>query len=311
MKVFVTGSNGFVGSYLSKYLEDRGISVLKGTRGETSCENGLSYGDLSSWKPESEWMNKLDGVDAVVHCAARVHVMEDTSEDPLEEFRVSNVTATTTLAQRAAKSGVKKFIYLSSIKVNGEYTLEGKPFTASDIPAPQDPYGVSKWEAEQRLKELSQNREMEFVILRPPLIYGPGVKGNLKRLLDLIGKTSFMPLGGINNKRSLVSLKNLSAVIYKSLNTSLGDYRTFVVSDGNDVSTSDLIRYLGKSISKDVILVPMPYRLLSFFLKLIGKANLSQRIFGNLQVEISTLQDELKWQPESNLEALFKEMSPN
>lgn len=296
MNVLIVGASGFVGSYLANYLEKNGFKIFKGLRISRSSEE-RSYGNFEDFSKKDDWPDLFKDVDAVVHCAARVHVMNETSPDPLEEFRKSNVEATKILAEEAVRAGVKHFVFLSSIKVNGEETFE-KPFTEDDSPNPVDPYGISKLEAENVLKKISQSSKMKVTVIRPPLIYGPGVKGNILKLKNLVNNFSIIPLGGVNNKRSMVSLLNLSSLI-KSALTSVDNlpFNVFLVSDQNDVSTSELVKSLGHSVGKNVVLVPVPVSFISLILNLVGKRNLTGRLFGNLQVNSTKACQSLDWEP--------------
>ncbi|MCR9203376.1 MAG: NAD-dependent epimerase/dehydratase family protein [Halobacteriovoraceae bacterium] len=309
MRVLITGATGFVGGYLSNFLEERGYSVFRGVR-KASKPNDREYGDLKNLSKKTDWEKFFKDIDVIVHCAARVHVMNDLSEDPLAEFRKFNVEATEILGNRAKEFGVKKFIFLSSIKVNGEGTDSGNPFKESDAPSPQDSYGVSKLEAEQVLRKISDSGDMRVTVFRPPLIYGPGVKGNIKRLVRLMKRFPMIPLGGINNKRSMISLRNLSSVIEKAIIEARNErFGLFLISDNSDISTSNLIRLLAKSIDKKVLLIPIPVRFLSLIFKLLGKANFNQRLFGSLTVDTTLVRRELDWSPNEDMVDLFKEVT--
>lgn len=309
MNVLVTGANGFVGEYLTNYLEEKGHIVFRGVR-KSERVTDRSYGNLENLNQKEDWDSFFKNIDAIVHCAARVHVMNETSSDPLEEFRKANVNSTRVLATKAKQYGIRKFIFLSSIKVNGEVTPRDVPYSETDEPKPQDPYGISKYEAEEVLKEISKTGEMEVIVLRPPLIYGPGVKGNIKRLVKLIKRIPIIPLGGIKNKRSMISLKNLSSIIERGINKTLDqNYSLFLVSDNSDVSTSSLIQLLAKSIDKRVYLLPIPVKLLSFTLNLLGKTNFNQRLFGSLIVDSNLVRKKLNWVPDEDLVTLFKEVT--
>jgi UDP-N-acetyl-alpha-D-quinovosamine dehydrogenase len=243
------------------------------------------------------WGDALTGCDAVVHMAARVHVMRDGSADPLTEYRKVNVLGTQALARQAAAAGVKRFILLSSIKVNGERTQPGRPFTAEDDPRPEDAYGVSKYEAECVLHEISAATGMDIVIIRPPLVYGPGVRANFRVLMNAVARGIPLPLGAIHNRRSLIALDTLVDFIITCLNHPAAANATFVVSDGEDLSTTDLIRRLARAMGRPARLVAVPAFLLRAVATLIGKRDMAQRLLGSLEVDISKARQLLKWSP--------------
>ncbi len=303
MNILITGANGFVGGYLEKFLSQKGYVVFRGVR-KAKLENDREYGNLEDLKTKRNWGDFFLSIDVVVHCAARVHVMHDASSNPLEEFRKVNVEPTKVLSEQAEQHGVKKFIYLSSIKVNGEEAVGDKPFSEEDKPNPQDPYGVSKLEAEVSLKEQSLRGRMNIIVFRPPLIYGPGVKGNISRLVKLINHLPIIPLGGISNHRSMISLSNLCSVIHRGIVQEVGGrYKLYLVSDGKDYSTSELILNLAKAKNKKVFLLPIPVWLVSTVLNLLGLKNLSLRLFGDLMVSSDLVEKELGWKPIVNMES--------
>jgi nucleoside-diphosphate-sugar epimerase len=257
--------------------------------------NQVAIGHISS---DTNWQKALEGAKSVVHLAARVHVLNDQSSDPIAEFRRVNVEGTVNLAHQAASAGVKRFIYLSSIKVNGEFTSLGKSFTADDIPAPLDAYAISKYEAECRLKEIGKESSMEIVIIRPPLVYGHGVKANFKMLVRLLEKGFPLPLGGVTqNRRSLVALDNLIDLILTCLTHQAAANQVFLVSDGEDLSTSNLLKRMGKAIAKPAKLFYMPLCVLKIGSRLINKQDIYQRLCGSLQLDISKNQNLLNWKP--------------
>ncbi len=239
----------------------------------------------------------LSGVDILVHCAARVHVMLDASSDPLTEYRIVNVQGTLRLAEQAAHAGVRRFVFISSIKVNGEETQPGVPFTADDLPAPCDPYGVSKMEAEQQLKLLAERTGMEVVIIRPVLVYGPGVKANFRSMMGWLSKGIVLPLGSIRNQRSLVSLDNLVDLIVTCLDHPAAAGQTFLVSDGDDMSTTDLLTRMGTALGRPARLIPVPTVLLRLGARLVGRRAVGQRLCGSLQVDIEKTRRLLGWKP--------------
>ena len=286
MIVLVTGATGFVGSALCKSLETSNFQVRKGVQ------------RLS----EKIWSQSLVGVETLVHLAARVHVMRNKSADSLAEFRVINVEGTLNLANQAAVAGVRRFVFLSSVKVNGEASKLGQPFTADEA-GPLDPYGISKYEAEAGLREIAVKTGMEVVIIRPPLIYGVGVKANFASLLRIINNGIPLPFGSvIHNRRSFVSLPNLIDFIITCINHPNAANQTFLVSDNHDVSTADLIRKIAKAQKIPARLFPVPIFILKGIAKFFGKADFEQRLLGNLQVDITKNKTLLGWQPPYTLE---------
>ena len=245
----------------------------------------------------TDWTATLQGKEVVLHAAARAHIMNDTAADPLTEFRKVNVVGTLNLARQAAEAGVKRFIFISSIKVNGEQTALGMPFTGEDAPAPEDPYGVSKLEAEQGLQQLARETGMELVIIRPPLVYGPGVKGNFASMIKLVEKGLPLPLGAIHNQRSLVGLDNLVDLIITCIDHPSAANQVFLAGDGEDLSTSDLLRGVSKAMGKPSRLIPVPAGVLQFGATLLGKNAVARRLLGSLQVDISNTREVLGWTP--------------
>ena len=313
MKVLVTGATGFVGKALIKNLwsENFGVKVLVRQSSVVLplAVEQLVMGNLKNLtlSDSSDFLREaFKGVEVVVHTAARVHLMNDNACNPLDEFRKINRDATLILARLAAESGVKRFIFLSSIKVNGEMTRPSHPFKPDDINVPSDPYGLSKYEAEQGLLALAQETDMEVVIIRPPLVYGPGVKANFSLMIKWLNKPVPLPFGAIHNQRSLVALDNLVSFISlcvdreKSLKAS---NQIFLISDGQDVSTTQLLKNIGQAMnfqSPSYIkawLVPVPVSLMTFFAKLLGRGDIANRLFGSLQVDSSKAFDSLGWTP--------------
>ncbi len=253
----------------------------------------IAYFDLT----KIDALPPMNEVSVVVHAAARVHVMKETSEDALQEFRKINVQGTLRLAKHAAASGVKRFVFVSSIKVNGEKTDRDKPFTADDVPVPADPYALSKFEAEEQLRFLSQETGMEVVIIRPPLVYGPGVKANFLNMLRWIHRGLPLPLGSIDNRRSLVSIGNLVDLLVTCIDHPAAAGNTFLVSDGEDVSTSELLRSLASAFGKKVVLIPVPFTVLSLAAFILRKQAISRRLGESLQVDINKNRKLLDWVP--------------
>ncbi len=239
----------------------------------------------------------LDGCDAVVHLAARVHVMRERAADPLAEFRRVNVEATERLARSAAAAGARRFVFVSSVKVNGEETTAGEAFCADDAPAPEDAYGVSKHEAEEALRRVGVETGLEIVVIRPPLVYGPGVKGNFRTMLDWLRRGLPLPLASLDNRRSFVGVDNLCDLILCCLSHPDAANETFLVSDGQDLSTPELLRLAGDAMGLPARLWPCPPSLLKGAAALVGKPGIAQRLCGNLQVDISKTREVLGWHP--------------
>ncbi|WP_009207365.1 UDP-glucose 4-epimerase family protein [Sulfuricella denitrificans] len=298
--ILVTGANGFVGTALCHQLIALGASVrgaIRRLERSVSCIEDIELFQVGECDPFADWSKALDGVRAVVHLAARVHVMHEKATDPLTEFRSVNVEGTLNLANQAAKAGVRRFVYLSSIKVNGEKTLPGRPFAERDVPAPLDPYGVSKHEAEEGLRKLAQQTGMEVVIIRPPLVYGKEVKANFLNMMRWLYKGVPLPFGAIHNRRSLVALDNLVDFIVVCLDHPAAANQTFLVSDGEDTSTTELLRRMAIALNVPTRLLPVPQKLLEVGFKMVGKNDLAQRLCGSLQVDIAKSCTVLDWKP--------------
>ena len=319
MNITLTGTTGFVGSALLPAL-----SQHYQTRPITRAE----FGDLL---PTTDYTAALTHADVVIHLAARVHIMHDTAADPLEEFRRTNTAGTLNLARQAATAGTRRFIYLSSIKVNGEHTQPGQPFTAPmasttlsqrtralsvhtersrsvvEGQTNRDYYAQSKQEAEQALHQLALETSMEVVIIRPPLVYGPGVKANFLSMMHWLHKGIPLPLGSIHNQRSLVALPNLIDLITTCIDHPAAANQTFLVSDGEDLSTTDLLRRLGNALGKPTRLLPIPQQWLATTLTLLGKRAIAQRLCGNLQIDLSHTRHTLGWIPPVSVEAALRQ----
>jgi nucleoside-diphosphate-sugar epimerase len=293
--IAVTGASGFVGRALCASLREQGRTVLPLVRNATVEQaDAHVVGDLG---PETDWSHALHGVDCVVHCAARVHVMQDDAPDPLGAFRRVNVEGTQTLAMAAAAAGVRRLVFVSSLKVHGEQTLPGVPFQAHTPPAPQDAYGRSKWEAEQALWEVSSTTGLEVVVVRPPLVYGPGVKANFMRLMQLVANGFPLPLGGIHNQRSLLALGNLTDLLQICTEHSAAAGQTFLASDDQDMSTPELIRGLAAAMGRRAALLPVPVSWLRLAGRLTGQTPQIERLMGSLQVDIGHTRGVLSWVP--------------
>jgi len=296
--ILVTGASGFVGSALVARLALDGIETRACFRRDDACVpdgvHALQVGDLTV---DNDWGQALRGIVTVVHAAARVHVMDDTAMDCLAEFRRINVQGTLSLARQAAAAGVRRFVFISSIKVNGEVTKLGIPFSADDIPSPRDPYGVSKMEAEQGLREIAAQTGMEMVIIRPPLVYGPGVKANFAALMRAVQSGWPLPLGAIRNQRSLVALDNLVDLIVTCVSHSGAANQTFLVSDGRDLSTKDLLCGLAHAADVRLLLIPVPVWVIWAGATVLGIRGTASRLCNSLQVDISKTRNLLGWTP--------------
>lgn len=302
MRVLLTGATGFVGKRLAHRLDQLDhVSLACAVRRSGSAVCGKEF-VVSELNASTDWAGALGRQDVVIHAAARAHVMKDETEDPLAEYRRVNVEGTLNLARQAAEAGVRRFIFVSSIKVNGEQTPEGRPFNAEGAPAPEDAYGISKLEAEQALQALAEETGMEVVIIRPPLVYGPGVKGNFATMIKLLEKGLPLPLGTVHNKRSLVALDNLVDLIITCINNPEAGNQVFLAGDGEDLSTTELLRGIGKAMGKPVRLVPVPVGVLMFGSRLLGKKTVAQRVLGSLQVDISKARNLLGWEPPLTVE---------
>lgn len=308
-RVLLTGATGFVGRALLQRVTATGQynPVVAVRRQVVGLPSGVHVAHIDGLQPEAQWSQVLNGCGAVVHSAARVHVMHDTSSDPLAEFRKVNVEGTLNLARQAAAAGVRRFIFISSIKVNGEGTPVGVPYFADAQVAPVDPYGISKMEAEQGLRFLATETGMEVVIIRPTLVYGPGVKANFLNMMRWLHKGVPLPFGAIDNRRSLVALDNLVDLIVTCIDHPAAANQTFLISDGEDLSTTELLRRMAAALGKPARLLPVPSWLLEAGAAMLGKKALSQRLCGSLQVDIGKTRELLGWTPPVSVdEALRK-----
>lgn len=293
----VTGANGFVGKVLCKELLKHNYSVRAAIR------QGVIFDDCSDTVTipvigaDTDWNAALAGVDVVFHLAARVHIMNDGASNPLAEFRKTNVDATLNLAKQAVTAGVKRFIFISSVKVNGEFTNIDEPFKETDLPMPDDFYGLSKYEAEQGLLALAKETGLEVVIIRPPLIYGAGVKANFASMLRVVKKGLPLPLGAIHNKRSFVYIGNLVSLLLLCVNHPRAVNQIFFVSDGQDLSTTELLKICANAFNIKAWLIPVPSRLITVVATILGKSDIAQRLCGTLQIDISKAKNMLGWRP--------------
>jgi nucleoside-diphosphate-sugar epimerase len=301
MQVLVTGATGFIGRHLVDALLRRGHRVSCVVRRASEIPPALHAEpvvriEIDDIAGDIDWAPRLQGVDAVVHLAARVHVMQETAADPLESFRRVNALGTRRLAEAAVAAGVRRFVYVSSIKVNGESTSDA-PFRADDAPAPADPYAVSKLEAERRLWGLAAKSATEFVVVRPPLVYGPGVKGNFARLVQWVERGLPLPLGAIRNRRSLLAVENLVDFLGVCLVHPRAAGEVFLVADGHDWSTPQLIRAIAAALQRPPRLIPVPAWLLTGAAGLLGRRAAIARLCGSLQVDIAKNREWLEWAP--------------
>lgn len=302
MTFLVTGASGLVGLRLCQRLACDGLRVRAAYRTPdlaAKCGHQVIVGPINQ---ATDWHRALLNVQVVVHCAARVHVMHDTEADPLAAFRIVNVDGTLNLARQAAATGVERFVFLSSVKVNGESTLPGNSFTEADVPSPQDAYGRSKYEAEQGLRQIAVDTGMEVVIIRPPLVYGPGVKANFAALMRAVQCGWPLPLGAVHNQRSLVALDNLVDFIVTCASHPQAANQTFLVSDGHDLSTTELVRGMAQAAGVPARLLPIPTWALRAGAGLLGKGDAVQRLCGNLQIDISKARQMLGWVPPISIE---------
>lgn len=312
MNVFITGATGFVGKSLVNDLVSEGHSLIATVRGFTTelpPEVEQKWVDLGELDEQNTIIDTLENIDVVIHTAARVHIMQDKAADPLTEFRKMNVDTTAELARQSAKAGVKRFIFLSSIKVNGESTDQRDAFRETDAPAIEDAYGQSKLEAEQVLFELASNTSMEMVIIRPPLIYGPGVKANFGSMIKIIKKGLPLPFGAVSNQRSMLAIDNLVDFIKLCVTHPAAANQIFLLADGDDVSTTELFKKIAKAYKQNARLIPVPVSWMTFFAKLAGKQNITDRLFGNLQIDINKARQLLGWKPVTTMDQQLNKMA--
>lgn len=295
-KILITGSTGFVGKSLVPALVEAGYDLrcLVSQKQEWIHTEQIVIGRIEE---QQDWSVILEGVDVVIHLAARVHLMKDTATSPLDEYLKVNCEATKNLAKQAAQHKVKRFIFLSSIKVNGEATQPQKPFTEEQMPQPEDPYGISKWEAEKALMEIAQTTPMEVVVLRPPLIYGPGVKANFLKMIKLVEKGFPMPFGKVSNRRSFLYIENLVSAIIAVIESPKAANQTFLVSDDEPLSLSALLKGLSVGLEVNVQLIPLPSSLLRLIFIILGRRNLSSRLLDSLEISQQKMKNQLGWKP--------------
>jgi nucleoside-diphosphate-sugar epimerase len=296
-QLLITGANGFVGQALCAQANAGDLLITAAVRSAHALPANVASVSIGAIDGNTDWRNALQGIDVVVHLAARVHIMDDRASDPLQAFRQVNVEGTLNLAKQAALAGVQRFVFISSIKVNGESTPLGQPFQADDPPLPVDAYSISKQEAEQALRQLADETGMEVVIIRPPLVYGAGVKANFYSMMRWLDKGIPLPLGAIHNKRSLVAVDNLVDLIITCIDHPAAANQLFLVSDGDDLSTSELLRHTASALGKSAKLLPIPVWLLQTGASLLGKRAVAQRLCGSLQLDITKTRTVLNWTP--------------
>ena len=301
MKTLITGASGFVGAAVYSRLMSESLDTLPVYRNDH--HSGLAIGDING---STDWSSALSNITHVIHTAARVHIMKESVTDPLEAFRKVNTEGTLNLARQAAEAGVTRFIFISSIKVNGEQTKAGMAFSEEDVSAPDDPYAISKHETEIGLRNLAAETGLEIVVIRPPLVYGPGVKANFLSLMKLVRIGIPLPLGGIDNRRSMVFLDNLVDFISTCLHHPKAKNQTFLVSDGEDLSVTQLLRQLASAMNMPSRLIHVPSTWLQLGLSLVGKKSIADRLCGSLQVNITKAQVQLGWSPKSSVDEGIK-----
>lgn len=313
-KVLVTGASGFVGTHLCRQLSDTGYNVKATQRSDGSNRRGSGREDPSAYNwissgeigPDTDWKDALEGVSVVFHLAGRAHILRETMQDPLAEYRRVNVYGTEKLLEEASKQGVRRFIFLSSIGVNGNWTKD-RPFSGEDKPNPHNDYALSKLEAERIITDYSARTGLEGVIIRPPLIYGPGVKANFLKLLQAIDRGFPLPLGKVANKRSLIGVQNLVDFLILCINHSAVAGQTFLVSDGEDISTPDLIALIAALMNKKPHLWSPPLWLVSSGLKLLGKQGIYDSLCLSLQIDARNVRECMEWEPPVTLEEGLRE----
>lgn len=306
MNVLITGSNGFLGQYLTQFLAEKGYSILAHTRtAQTFAHPNIS--NINFNLNDNLDSVDLSPVEVIIHCAGRAHVMNETAASPLEAYRQTNVLGTLNLAQKAVESGVKRFIYLSSIKVNGEQTMD-KPFKPDDLVNTNDPYGLSKYEAEQALFKLSKQTGLEVVIIRPVLIYGPNVKANFKSMIGLAKKKLPLPIGCLDNKRSMVSIYNLADLIHTCMTHPNANGEVFIANDQDDISVKQLFEKLASHQNNKLLMLPVPKSLIGFLASLVGNKAVASRLCSELVVDTTKNTQLLGWKAPYSVDASLEKM---
>ncbi|MDC1408256.1 SDR family oxidoreductase [Candidatus Puniceispirillum sp.] len=302
MNLLLTGANGFVGRRLAIALEsnpDINLTTIIRRSVEVRFNNVIVVQGIDA---NTDWSEAVKGQNIILHAAARTHIMKDDAANSMAKYHRINVEGTLNLARQAATVGVTRFVFISSIKVNGETTEIGVPFTADDIPKPIDNYGISKWEAEQGLLQLAADTGMEVVIIRPPMVYGPNAKGNFAKLGALLAKGVPLPLATVKNRRSFVAIDNLIDLIITCIDHPKAANQIFLASDGHDLSTPELLNRMATAMGRDAKLFPLPSRLISVAASLVGKKDEANRLLTSLQVDITKTRDVLNWSPVIDVE---------
>jgi nucleoside-diphosphate-sugar epimerase len=312
MKILVTGATGFVGTALISCLSGKeGFEPLAAIRhAPSNLPAAIEQIQVGNLEADTDWQFALRDTYVVVHLAARAHVMNDSKTNALNEFRKVNVAGTLNLAQQAIKNGVQRFIFISSIGVNGAETFS-QPFTENSDPHPHSAYTQSKWEAEMALEELARTSEMEMVIIRPPLVYGAGAPGNFGTLLRVVSKGIPLPLGTIRNQRSFVALGNLVDLIVTCIDHPAAGNQTFMTEDGEDLSTTMLLKRIGNMMNKPARLFPFPSSLINLVASVLGKKATAQSLCGSLQIDISKARSMLEWIPPISVEEGLRQAVTN
>lgn len=300
--LLITGATGFVGRPLCAELLARGYVVNAAVRNAAISPENTAVSVVGEIDGETRWAEALNGIDVVIHLAARVHVMHENADDPLAEFRRINTAGTEHLARSAAANGVRRLVYVSSIKVNGEETTDGQIYSEGNIPAPQDPYGMSKWEAERALQRVAQETGLEIVIVRPPLVYGAGVKGNFVQMMRVVARGLPLPLASVRNKRDLVYAGNLVDALIVCATHPAAAGSTYLVSDGEPVATPELLGRLAQALGVTAHTFHFPPALLKLAGRLVGRSAQLERLLGSLQVDSGKIRCELNWNPPYSLQ---------
>lgn len=306
-RVLITGASGFIGRRLVEHVLSRGFEVVATSRNAADVSRAPRAAAFSAFESGdigagTDWRPALGGVDAVVHTAARVHVMRDAASDSESLYRQTNAEGTRALAEQAAEAGVRRFVFLSSIKVNGERTERGRTFTARDVPAPTDAYSRSKWAAEQALARIAAASPMTCVTVRPTLVYGPGVRANFMALVRAVQKGIPLPLGSIDNRRSMVGLSNLVELLVACLECPVDSSTTFLASDGDDLSTPQLIRKIAAALGRSPCLLPFPPSMLALAGRVLGQSDRVARVVESLQVDIGETISGAGWSPQHSVD---------
>jgi len=305
LNILITGSNGFVGGRLCRIVAEKGYSVRAVARHNIKPDQHVFFDAVvvNDIGTSTDWSAVLKDIDVIIHLAARVHVMKESLKDPLAEYRRVNVEGTRNLALMAVQSGVKRLVYVSTIKVNGESTGE-KPFCEKDIPSPQDAYSISKWEAEEALRDISSRTGLDIVTIRPPLVYGPGVKGNMLSLMRYIDRGYPLPFGGIHNKRSFISLDNLADVLLASATQAECAGQVFLVSDGEDLSISELIKRIAGAMNRKTHLINIPEKVFSVISSRVPALRpMIARLTGSLVIDSTRFRRVAGWRPPQTVNA--------